>query len=218
MQAASVLLQRISHSVLILAGLSVCVHSTKAAEVNFETLNTGDTFGMGTHNPGETMVVQDGITVRLTNFQLGSFEDFNTVRINGPGTDSFATKHAFLDNIGLEFDLNAIAPITDVFFDYVEGGGDLNFAVNSGPIIELEFETGGMLSLENHPDLPPGITAMVDADSVHLSGAISDFLLAGQELALDNIVAVPEPTCLVLLAVGMGAGIYRRRSTKLIAK
>ncbi len=176
-----------------------------AAQVNFETLATGTLFGSGINTPGQVLFSQDGIDVSGVNFQTGSFEDFNLAQINGPGTDLFATKHVFFNNISFEFDLTGVAPINDVTIEYHEFGGVNNFAVNNGPILELPAMT----------DLPinvaPGVTATVDADSIHLSGTISNFRIGGQELAVDNIVAIPEPTCLALLVAGLGAGLLRRR-------
>ncbi|MDO8629321.1 MAG: PEP-CTERM sorting domain-containing protein, partial [Phycisphaerales bacterium] len=57
--------------------------------------------------------------------------------------------------------------------------------------------------------IAPGVTASADSDSITLSGSVSRFLIGGQELAIDNIIAVPEPTCLALLGIG-GLVLLRR--------
>jgi|CXWL01.1.fsa_nt_gi hypothetical protein len=203
-----------NHSLIALVAFGVANAAVLGGQVNFESPPwpaAGQTYGGGIANAGNVIRTQEGIDVSVETFRTGTFEDLNVATLHGPGTDSFATKHVFFDNINFGFDLTSIAPINHVTIDYHEFGGVNNFSVNGGPIIELSPQSGGMLSLANHPLLPAGITATVDADSIHLSGIISNFLIGGQELAVDNIVAVPEPTCLVLLAAGLGAGLLRRR-------
>jgi hypothetical protein len=187
-------------SIALFAGAS----SSLAGQVNFEALSTGTVYGNGINSPGDVVITQDDIEVSVVNFQAGSFEDFNVATINAPGTDLFASKHAFMNNINFEFDFSGIAPINSVTIDYHEFGGTNNFAVNGGSILELP----AMTSL---PALvAPGVTATVDSDSITLSGPITSVLIGGQELALDNIVAVPEPASLAILALGMGAAFARR--------
>lgn len=175
------------------------------AQVNFEDLAIGQTFGSPTHTPGEVLFSQEGIAVSGATFKTGVFQDFNVAEINGPGTDLFATKHVFFNNINFSFDLSGVAPITDVSIEYHEFGGVNNFSVNGGAIIELPAMT------DMPVNVAPGVTATVDSDSIHLSGLVSSFLIGGQELAIDNVVAVPEPTCLMLLAAGLGASLLRRQ-------
>lgn len=188
----------------VIAGLTLASAAAAAAQVNFETLTTGQTFGSATNTPGEVVFTQEGIDVSVETFQFGEFQDMNLATINGPGTDLFATKHVFFDNINFGFDLTGVAPINDVTIEYHEFGGVNNFSVNGGSILELPAMTSMPMNVA------PGVTATVDEDSIHLSGPISSFLIGGQELAIDNVVAIPEPTCLVLLAVGLGAGLLRR--------
>lgn len=189
----------------VLVGLTLVSAAASAAQVNFETLTTGQTFGNATNIPGEVVFTQEGIDVSVETFHTGSFEDMNLATINGPGTDLFATKHVFFDNINFGFDLSGVAPINDVTIEYHEFGGVNNFSVNGGAILELPAMTSMPVNVA------PGVTATVDEDSIHLSGPISSFLIGGQELAIDNVVAIPEPTCLILLAAGLGAGIFQRR-------
>lgn len=189
----------------ILAAVAVVNAPAFGSQVNFETLATGQTFGGGAQVPGGFLFAQEGIQVTGETFRTGTFEDFNLATIRAPGTDSFASKHVFFDNINFGFDLTGVAPVSDVTIEYHEFGGVNNFSVNGGLILELS-------SMTSMPaNVAPGVTASVDADSIHLSGPVSSFLIGGQELAVDNIVAVPEPTCLALLAAGLGAGYIRRR-------
>lgn len=190
------------------AGLLACGSDALGGQVNFEALATGTVYGNGINTPGDVIITQDGINVSAVNFQTGSFEDFNIATINAPGTDFFSTKHAFMNNINFVFDLSGIAPVNSVSIDYRDLGGVSNFAVNGGSIIELP-------AMANLPaNVAPGVTATVDSDSITLSGSITNFLIGGQELAIDNIVAVPEPTCLAFLAMGIGAALTHRRAAK----
>lgn len=190
---------------LMAAVLSVSAVGVEAAQVNFETLAVGQTFGSGSHSPGQFLFSQDGINVTGQTYQTGLFSDFNLATIHGPGTDLFATNHVWFDNINFGFDLSGIGPINSVSIEYHEFGGVNNFSVNGGAILELPAMTSMPINVA------PGVTATVDSDSIQLSGIVTTFLIGGQELAVDNIVAVPEPTCLALLVAGLGAGMLRRR-------
>jgi hypothetical protein len=185
---------------------SLClVKPATAAVVDFETLNIGQTFGGATHTPGQPLFTQNGIDVTGQTYQTGTFSDFNLATIRAPGTDLFTTKHVWLDNINFAFDLSGLGLINSVSIEYREFGGVNNFAVNGGSILELPAMTSMPMNVA------PGVMAMVDDESIHLTGVVTSFLIGGQELAVDNIVAVPEPACLTLLALGLGAGLLRRR-------
>ncbi len=195
----------VRRGLVALVAFGVANSSTFGGQVTFETLAIGQTYGNGVQSPGEVIFSQDGIHVSVETFRTGTFEDLNLAEINGPGTDLFATRHASFDNINFGFDLTGVAPINDVTIDYHEFGGVNNFSVNGGPLLELP----AMTSMP--ANVAPGVTASVDGDSIHLSGLVSRFVIGGQELAIDNIVAVPEPTCLAILAAGLGTGLLRRR-------
>ena len=201
--------------IALTAALTACTMSFGAlARVNFESpsLPVGAAFGNSVGNSaGQTIpgLGQDGIQVSVERFQTGAYTDLFRTEVHGPSTDLFATKHMYLDNINLGFNLAGVGfPVSHVTIDYHEFGGVDNFSVNGGPIIELPALT----SLS--PNVAPGVTASVGSDSITLFGPVSRFLIGGQELAVDNITAVPEPTCLALLGVG-GFALVRtiRRSS-----
>jgi hypothetical protein len=119
----------------------------------------------------------------------------------------FPTTPVSMNNIAFEFDFAGLAfDVNSVSLDYMEFGGVSNFAVNGGTPFQITEFT----------DLPsnvaPGVTALVDEDMIVLLGDIDSFLIGGQELGIDNIVAVPEPLALTLLAMGAGALLGYRRS------
>lgn len=202
-------MSRVHYRARILKGCVLAVlfsaWPVNAGQVDFETLNIGQTFGGATHSVGQLLFTQDGIQVTGQTYQTGAFTDFNLATIRAPGTDMFATKHAWMDNINFNFDLSGLGFINSVSIEYREFGGVNNFSVNGGAVLELPAMTSMPVNVA------PGVTATVDNDSIHLSGVVTSFLIGGQELAIDNIIAVPEPTSLILLAAGFGAGVFRRR-------
>jgi hypothetical protein len=179
------------------------------AQVNFNSPSppAGTAYGAGSGNSAGQIIPglgQDGIKVSVENFFAGSFTGLYRAEVHGGGTDNFATKHMYLDNISLGFDLAGVGfPVNQLTIEYHEFGGVDNFSVNGGAVIELPALTSLPVNIA------PGVTASADIDSITLSGTVSRFLIGGQELAIDNIIATPEPTCLALVGVG-GLALLRR--------
>lgn len=178
-----------------------------SAEVDFNSLSVGSAFGAGAGNsPGQIIpsLGQAGINVSVENFRAGSYTNLFLAVVHDTGSDMFPTRHMYLDNISLGFDLTGVGfPVNQLTVDYHEFGGVDNFSVNGGAVIELPALTSLPVNIA------PGVTASADSDSITLSGSVSRFLIGGQELAIDNIIATPEPTCLALLGVG-GLVLLRR--------
>lgn len=189
----------------VLIGCAVSLGAS--AEVDFESLPVGVRFGGSDGNFAGQIIPslgQDGVQVSVENFRTDSFTGFFLAEVHGGGTDLFATKHMYLDNISLGFDLTGVGfPVNQLTIDYHEFGGVDNFSVNGGPVIELPALTSLPVNIA------PGVTASADSDSITLSGSVSRFLIGGQELVIDNIIATPEPTCFALLGVG-GLALLRR--------
>ena len=180
------------------------------ALVDFESFAVGSSYGSGDgHAPGDPAFDQDGIAVTVENYHNGAFTGFFGAEVQAGGSNSFASKHLYVDNINLRFDFTGVGfPVNQVSIDYHEFGGVDNFSVNGGPVIEYPALT----------DLPAmiasGVTATVGADSIVLSGSVSELQIGGQELAIDNILAVPEPMSVALLGIGVVAlrGMRGRKS------
>jgi len=103
--------------------------------------------------------------------------------------------------------------VTEVTLEVRDFAGISNFSVNGGTPLQL-----GALG-ELPANVAPGITAVLVPDRtdprrltvVSQAGtSINRFLIGGQELAIDNVTAVPEPTTMLLLALG-AAGLVRSR-------
>lgn len=175
------------------------------ATVDFETVPLGSTYGEAFgHTPGDVVLTQDGIKMSAEDFLLGSFVGFIRAEVGGRYDDSFPTTPLELDNISVLFDFADVGfEVTEVTLSYQEFGGDDNFAVNGEMCHQLA-------DLSDIPaDVAPGVTATVQGGVISLAGDVNSFLIGGQELGIDDIVAVPEPTTLALLGLG-AAGLLRR--------
>jgi hypothetical protein len=188
-----------------------------AATVDFDTLTPGTTFGHPDDAAGDLVLTEDGIAIRVeTFFTIAGYEYFNTATaLSHEGDDIYLC----LNNISMWFDFTGLEfPVTSVMVEYWYSGGENNFAVNQEHISYDTVHTLWSFAGGLPVDVAPGVTATVDEDPITgngiitLDGSITNFLIGGQELCIDNIIAVPEPASLVLFAFGAWA-LIRRRTT-----
>ena len=198
-----------SRTITCLTMLIVWIVAAKglADTMDFESVKPGTTFGQAFGNtPGEIVLTQGGIAMSVEEFFLGTFVGFIRAEVGGRYDEYFPTTPLELDNIGVRFDFADVSfDVTHVTLEYQEFGGGNNFAVNDHTLYEVS-------PLSDLPvDVAPGVTASVDAGVITLVGEIDSFQIGGQELGIDNIVAVPEPMSMLLLGLGGVALMYRRR-------
>jgi len=192
-----------------MAVVAFCAPAAASPIVDFEDVATGTTFGaLDGQGPGDLAFSQNGIDVRVEDFFFGSLAVPGFAEVGGTYDSDFASTPLSIDNLSLRFDFTNVGfPVSQVSFEFMEFGGLSNFAVNGGALIQLS-------PLSTLPsDIAPGITATVDQGVVTLFGAIDSFLVGGQELGIDNVIAVPEPATLALLAIG-GLGMLGRLRRK----
>jgi len=161
-----------------------------AATVRFESVPVGTKYGAGFE---QVIPSEDGIDMSVEPFLFNQFTGFFWAEVVGPANDHKLA----IDNINISIDLTNVGfNVTSLTLEYVERGGNDNFAVNGGSILQLA-------ELAELPvNVAPGVTALVDGGFITLTGDIDSVLIGGQELTVDNIVAVPEPTSLLLLGAG----------------
>jgi len=189
----------------------VCASAGGSPIIDFEDVALGRTFGaLDNQTSGELVLSRNGIDVRVEDFFFGPSVVPGFAEVGGIFDPQFPTTPLSIDNLNLRFEFaNVGFPVTQVSFEFVEFGGLDNFSVNDSPLIQLSPLTGLPVNIA------PGVTVEVDDRTVTLQGAIDSFVVGGQELGIDNIIAVPEPATLALLALG-GFGIclrFRRKKS-----
>jgi hypothetical protein len=151
----------------------------------------------------------DGIEVSVDELLVNNNPFFFQAVVGGEFDPFFDSTPVSMDNITFSFDFANLATAVDfVSIEFQEFGGVSNFAVNGGVPYQLT-------SLANLPsNVAPGVTAVVNEDMIVLLGDIDSFLIGGQELGIDNVIAVPEPLSLTILAFGAGTLALRRRAVR----
>lgn len=189
---------------LVCAG---CV-PTWASTIDFDSIAIGTptVFGANFGNtPGDLVLMQDGITMTVEELILGSTSGFDKAEIGGLYAADFATNPLSLDNISVMFDFTGLGSnISLVTLEVQEFGvdGGSNLSVNGQPLVDLS----------NLPmNIAPGVIATFANNLLTLSGSINSLQIGGQELGIDTVTAVPEPSSVVLLGMAAAAAIRRRR-------
>ena len=185
-----------------------------AATMDFQSVALGTKYGEAPllNFPGQVVLIepaQNGIDMSVEQFFFQQFIGFFQAEVVGSSNDH----QLAIDNISVLFDLTNVGfNVTSLTLEYVELGGNDNFAVNGGSILQLAELT------DIPANVAPGVTALVDGGLITLTGKIDSVLIGGQELTVDTIVAVPEPTSLVLLAVGGVLALRRLRRTGFVSR
>ena len=185
---------------------------SKTARVDFEPVAPGTAYGSPNHLPGQMVFEQDGIEMAVDLFVGRSFTEFNQAEVGGRYAAAFPTRSLALDNISVVFDFSNLSflvrELSVNYIDFTDAAGASNFSVNGQTFYLLNPDA-------KLPDLvAPGVTATVDATTLTLTAGpqgIDHLRIGGQELVIDNVVAVPEPACIVLLLVGAIALFGRAR-------
>lgn len=193
-----------------LVAMIVLVAQGRAATIDFETVAIGTMYGGPVGDAiGLPVLDQDGIFMSLAEFLYDGETHFGDATIGGRYAALFETTPLELDHINVEFNFSHIGFLpTLVTIEYIHFGGPSNFSVNGQEIRELTF-------LSDLPvDVAPGVTAIVSDTMIELIGPIKSFVIGGQELSIDNITAIPEPSVLALLMAGTLLALRRSRRRK----
>jgi hypothetical protein len=160
-------------------------------EVSHQTQPLGQTWGTGTHAPGDLMFVEDGIPVFIGEIDWGAGTGFNFCDIQAPGIVDFGFDRVMnINNVSNIYKISSLGiTVESVSFEYVDFGGMENLQVN-----------GAALHIGDLPTFPvniaPGVTLNVttfamagggERGVVVLTGDVQLLVLAGQEFMVDNI-------------------------------
>lgn len=225
-----------SHHLTLLAALTLLAslmgpsHAAYAGLVQIDFENPpflpGTQYGsLAGDVPGDQVFSIDSIDVTVENFTIGAFTGFHVADITMVGTPAqIPTQSLGINNISMQFDLTGLSvPIGRATFEYWDFGGDINFQINNTGVQEHN-----LLSLVV---APPGfavnVTETVVASPPHRFGtveviaaaghSIDRLTVGGQELFIDNVHAIPEPSSalflLLLGASGSARAYWPRRRT-----
>ena len=165
----------------------------REACVTFEApLIAGTQYGTPAgQSSGDVIFVSNGIVVSVHDFAFaGGGGTFNYAQIE-PMPASTAGQALRLNNIGIGFDFGAVGFVTTrLQFEFLDQGGTENLAVNgsavfAGDISAVPTTLGGVTISVTTTPIPGGQKGVVT-----LVGAITNFMVGGQEFWIDNICAM----------------------------
>jgi hypothetical protein len=181
---------------LLLLCLSLLLAMQAAAQTDycfdFEDVPLGTQYGPASGaSPGDVVFSGPGTQVSLQEiiYPDGS-TGFLNAEIYGDGLGWLDNQFILLGNNSLVFDFAGIpGGVTQVCFDYFDGGGNENFSVNGSPVAILDFFSEiGQLSIPGiEIDVTVAGNTFLEQGQVCISGDIRSLLIGGQEFGLDNL-------------------------------
>lgn len=173
--------------------------------IEFEGLSANAVIGAESGlSPGEVFYSENEVDISLQPFVYSNGNDsgFYNIRVwdQEDGWQLGSGRYLFVSNVNLSLDFSGLPEtVTEVCFEFIDGGGDKNIAVNGEVILSI----GQMLGTATLPvDIAPGVTASIDLEpntslvprgTICLKGDIQSLIIGGQEFALDNICFKTEP-------------------------
>ncbi len=176
-----------------------------AAIVDFETAPTGTVYGGAAKLPndaGDPVLTQNGITMSVETFWFDPFlSDFYAAEVVSLANDADPNNALLLDSISVLFNFSGVGfDVYMITLDVRDTGGTSNIAVNGADVHILD-------PLSALPTVvAPGVTALASEHKLTLVGETTNLLslrIGGQELIIDNVLAVPDPTGGMLMAWGV---------------
>ena len=178
---------------LLLAVLSL---KSQPGCLDFENFPQGPVFGPALNTlPGDTLFIQDGLIGIAQEIQyLNGDTGFGNAVIQGADVQWLDGQFLFMGNNALQ--LHYPDGAQQVCFDFFDGGGEENIAVNGSSIAVLSAFT----EVENLSF--PGVDIELTVDSATsntflprgtlcLTGELYSLTIGGQEFGVDNVCAVP---------------------------
>jgi len=172
------------------------------------TIVPGTVFGAGAdppQMPGDFALMDNGIIMTVEPFfPISGVDIFGEAIVGGEHTVFFESTPLQLNNINVLFDATHAGFDVDMLrLQYAEFSGVANLMVNGETLYIVDLLTqvpesvagGVMLSIETEPSTLLSVLT--------LTGPINTFEIGGQEVSIDNVSFVPEPTSLLLLLAGV---------------
>ncbi len=164
--------------------------------ITFSALEVGEAFGADTgFAAGDTAFVEAGVPVTLDSFYyFDGSAGFWGIEVTDNSFDNFDLaegNHLFVSNINLNFDFSDLeGQVVSLCFDFFDGGGEENIAVNGETVevvnvlteVPFELAPGITFSL----DLEPSSSDFIQFGTACLTGPLESLTLGGQEFAVDN--------------------------------
>ncbi|MGB0714653.1 MAG: PEP-CTERM sorting domain-containing protein [Phycisphaerae bacterium] len=203
----------------IACALSINTNAQAADAVfDFEGVAVGTTYGGADgHTPGDVVLMEDNIVMSVEAFASTAGEVFGQAMVGGDYMSFFESVPLQMNNIGTKFDFTGLDdPVGILRFAYRDFGGTVDFTINDGTRYVLDDLTKIPLSPEPGFDVvvapPEGGFAGFGIVTIYGAG-LETLQIGGQELVIDRVLAttVPEPATAVLMLMGVGATMYRRR-------
>lgn len=185
------------------------VATTFAFAQHSECISFSDNVEQGTYGtanglmPGDSLFKDEGVLIRLENFLYSDGTTgflnatiSNEPIFNGDVSELVRNEYIFPSNINLSFDFTTISrPVIQVCFNFIDGGGEENIALNGRDILVLN----DFLGLDGQ-EIAPGVTASLTisdnfdfpAGTLCLNGPIESLIVGGQELVLDKVCFLTE--------------------------
>lgn len=176
---------------------------------DFESLTPGLRFGRSTNlEPGSTVLQDETFRFGLEAFVYPDgttgFDDVLVTREDMLGLDTTGNIGLWPSNINLKVDLLDTNLVSNqLCFDFAYGGGDINFSVNDGFLIVVDNLEE--LRFYDDTEIVPGVFFSINIDSTNvprgticLKGQLSQLVIGGQELFIDNLCVTYEdadPVC-----------------------
>ncbi len=182
----------------------------------FDELEMGEEYNEATQPPGANLFTINGIHTTLEPFTyFDGSTDIQNVWVDHGVEAPLEDNALWISNSTLLFDFSdLVEPTVKVRFDYWDGGGEENIAVNGMPVLVVNN------FFEVPQDIAPDVTMTFDFTPPHvgqviLEGNIKSLKIGGQEFMLDNLCyALPStntdsgPTAVTDIALVNNLHVY----------
>lgn len=188
---------------------NICVYPDESAGCDILSPNEAPAYGSlwgGPHGdaPGDLIFIEDGLDVRLFEFDQGSGTVFHEATVSAPWGPAGAGQVLHLNNICVGYDLAPFVPIDWVRFEYCRGGGVENLEVDGvryvGDITALPAAYFPNVTVNVAVNNGPGY----QWGTVTIVGDHQQLLVGGQEFYVDNLCVMQSTASAVPLAGASG--------------